>query len=490
MNYEEQKSFLKRQRWRLVPSVAGCAVLLALAMAGPQTIAESVLAAVLALALAWATYYLPQYLGLDADPWRRLYWLSRARWVALFLFAIASFQAGAKFALAATVLAALLHLSVLRILLNLKRQDLRDPIPVRLTVLALLYAVSDFVLLWLAHRGRVSPLFLSELLLCFVFFFAVVVRPRLAVLAAIFGAAAACLAFFVTASAAAEVHRVTDTVNALGSVGAVEIGDLVSVMTTVAVFLWTTGTIYLLIKANQHNLANYDDLLENLQQFLGESREAIVNILLMSVPTLAENWRRAQPQGQEAVATWYSANARLYLLANCQHHLLYRHMMYTFSLLNIGRGRVLDYGGGNGDFSRALARRGFETTYLDVPGDAARYVKWRAEKEGLPLKVVLDKNALDGPYDVIFCLDVVEHLVDLPPVFEHFRKLLKPGGKLLATYYNGITSSAPMHIDPGYDAKDFLLSHGFRDVKSTVVSLFSPELMQKNHFMILEKEGA
>ncbi|MGH2361923.1 MAG: class I SAM-dependent methyltransferase, partial [bacterium] len=156
----------------------------------------------------------------------------------------------------------------------------------------------------------------------------------------------------------------------------------------------------------------------------------------------------------------------------------------------IGRGRVLDFGGGNGDFSRALARRGVDVTYLDVSGDAAEYLRWRAAREGLAVKVVHDANALEGPYDVVFCLDVVEHLADLPPVFERFKQLLRPGGRLLATYYNGPTSSAPMHIDPGYDAKCFLLEHGFRDIKSSIVSLFSPELMRKNHFMILEKEAS
>jgi hypothetical protein len=81
-------------------------------------------------------------------------------------------------------------------------------------------------------------------------------------------------------------------------------------------------------------------------------------------------------------------------------------------------------------------------------------------------------------------------LAHLPPVFERFKQLLRPGGRLLATYYNGPTSSAPMHIDPGYDAKHFLLAHGFRDIKSSIVGLLSPELMRKNHFMILEKEAS
>jgi 2-polyprenyl-3-methyl-5-hydroxy-6-metoxy-1,4-benzoquinol methylase len=469
MNYDQQASFLRRQRWWILPAAGGCLLFLMLAARQPQSATVKVFAALLSLALAWAAYYLPNYLGMDADPWRRLFWLSRARWFALLFLAIVALLAGAKLVLIAVAVAALLHLSLLRILLKLERQDLARPIRARIIVLAAVYGASDLALIWLALRGGASPLLLSELLLCFAFFLAVFLRPRAVAPSLLFGLLTAAVAYLVSAAAAADTDRVA---------------------IACAVFLWATGATYLLARANRQNLSNYNDLLENLQTFTGETRESILSILLESVPTLAANWRRAQPQGQEAVAAWYSNNARLYLLANCQHHLLYRHIMYTLGLLREARGRVLDFGGGNGDFSRALARRGFDTTYLDVPGDAARYVKWRAEREGLPLKVVLDWNAPEGPFDVIFCLDVVEHLVDLPAVFERFHRLLRPGGKLLATYYNGPTSSAPMHIDPGYDAKDYLIRHGFRDIKSKVVNLLSPELMHKACLMILEREGS
>jgi SAM-dependent methyltransferase len=466
MNYEIQASYLNRQRLQFLPAAGASALLLIEALRETQPIGEKILSALLACGLLWAAYYLPNYVGLDAHPWRRSYWLSRARWVALLLLALVSLLAAAWIALAAVILAALLHFSLLRTLLKMETPDQRAPISPKLMALTVVYALSDAVLFWLAHRGNASPLLLSEMLLFFIFLFAVSLRPRSLLLPILLGLIAGVLSYFLTASSAVDFARA---------------------LITTAVLVWTVGATYLLAKANQHNLANYDDLLENLQAFLGESREAIVGILLDSVGMLARNWDHAHPQGQEAVAAWYSANARLYLLANCQHHLLYRHIKYTLGLLNVARGRVLDFGGGNGDFSRALARHGVDTTYLDVPGDAARYVKWRAEREGLPLKVVLDRNALEGPYDVIFCLDVVEHLVDLPPIFEQFRQLLRPGGKLIATYYDGPTSSAPMHIDPGYDAKAFLLSHGFRDVKSTDVNFLSPELMQKPHLMFLER---
>ncbi len=72
MDYEKQRNFLRRQRLRLFPVAAGCAPILALAARMPQPSVEGILAAVLSLGQLWAAYYLPNYLGMDADPWRRL----------------------------------------------------------------------------------------------------------------------------------------------------------------------------------------------------------------------------------------------------------------------------------------------------------------------------------------------------------------------------------------------------------------------------------
>jgi hypothetical protein len=58
---------------------------------------------------------------------------------------------------------------------------------------------------------------------------------------------------------------------------------------TLAVFVWTAGTIYLYVRAVQHNAANYEDLLENLQAFLGKSRESVLGVLHNAVTTLADN---------------------------------------------------------------------------------------------------------------------------------------------------------------------------------------------------------
>ncbi len=469
MDYAKQRAFLARQRRRLFPAVAACGLLLTLTLVDREPLWSRVLAGGLAIGLLWAAYYLPNYLGLDAATIRRPRWAAKARWFLLFLTLAIVVAARAKYAITAVLAAGALHLALLRILRKPLSPDLRDADPPRLRALAFTYAATDFALLWLARRGGTPDILLAELVVAFAFLAIVLLRPSAAIVQIFSGVAvAALLALFIVSPE----RRAAST------------------LACAAVFLWTAGVARLVSEAVEQNRENFEDLVQNLQEFCKESRETVVRMMAESVARLAEDWHRSRPQGQAAVSAWYSRNARLYLYANCQHHLLYKHIAYTLGLLRLAHGLVLDFGGGNGNFSRALARRGVDITYLDVPGESADYLRWRAAREHLPLKIAYELDTLTGPYDVVYCLDVIEHLVDLPPVFAKWKELLRSGGRLVATYYNGPNSTAPMHIDPGYDARDFLLRHGFRDVKPAVVGLFSPELMRKSHFMILEKEGS
>ncbi len=469
MDYDKQRAFLVRQRWRLVPAAAACGLLVGLAARSPVSLGARLAAGALALGLLWTAHYLPNYLGLDAAAVRRPRWVARARWFVLLLAGLVVAAAQAWLALALVAAGAALHRALVGTLRKPPSVDLRAADPPRFAALAAAYAAADGLVLWTARHGGVADLLLAELLMAFAFLALVLSRPRLLLPQLLVGAVVAGL---------------------LGRLLAPMAASAPSLAACTAVFLWTTGVAHLYAKAVQQNRENFDALVENLQAFCREPRETVVQNLAESPARLAESWRRENPQGQEEVTAWYSRCARLYLYNNCQHHLLYKHIVYTLGLLRLARGRVLDFGGGPGNFSRALARQGRDTTYLDVPGDSANYLRWRAEGERLPLKIVHELDQLEGPYDVVYALDVVEHLVDLPPVFARWRELLRAGGRLVATYYNGPNSSAPMHIDPGYDARAYLLAHGFRDVKPTLVGLFSPELMHKKHFLILERQDS
>jgi len=462
VDYVEQRAFLTRQRKGWLPATFACGLLLLAVGRAQEPLPMQIAAGALALGLLWSAYYLPNYLCLTPSPRRRLRWLARARWFLLLLVGLVALLAQAWLLVALLPLAALLHL-----LLGRRLQTALPPDPLaakghHAVGLAAAYALVDLLLLTGATRGRTPEVLLVELLLGFTFLATVLLRLGSSSAKVLLGLGAAGVSFLLAPDP----------------------------MMVAAVFLWVSASAHLLSKADEQNHRNYQALVERLEAFTQEPRDQIIQLLSDSTRRLAEDWNRTQPQGAAEVATWYSRNARYYLYDIAQHHLLYTHILYTLGLLRLARGRVLDFGGGNGDFSCAAAGAGTETTYLDVPGQSADFVRWRAQQEELPLAVVHQLDELCGPFDVIYALDVLEHLADTKPVLARWQELLRPGGTLVLTYYVGPASSAPMHINPGYDVRDYLLQLGFLDIKGKHVGLFSPELMRKKQFLILEKVWA
>src|SRR5437879_8542074 len=57
MDYEEQRTFLKRQRWRLLPAGLGCGALLVQTVRGRAPLWARIAGGLLAFGLLWAAYY-------------------------------------------------------------------------------------------------------------------------------------------------------------------------------------------------------------------------------------------------------------------------------------------------------------------------------------------------------------------------------------------------------------------------------------------------
>lgn len=86
--------------------------------------------------------------------------------------------------------------------------------------------------------------------------------------------------------------------------------------------------------------------------------------------------------------------------------------------------RILEIGAGTGEQARALCRRGFVVTAVDVP--TSEYGRDRVFE-------VLDYDGKRLPFpgasfDVVFSSNVLEHLEDLPAMLAEMRRVLKPGG--------------------------------------------------------------
>jgi len=97
--------------------------------------------------------------------------------------------------------------------------------------------------------------------------------------------------------------------------------------------------------------------------------------------------------------------------------------------------RVLDFGGGNGILTPTLARRYREVVCADLRTEMADELR-RAEQLANVTTLAGDiaSFALPGDsFDTIVAADVLEHIVDLPPLIAEFRRILKPGGELLVS---------------------------------------------------------
>lgn len=96
--------------------------------------------------------------------------------------------------------------------------------------------------------------------------------------------------------------------------------------------------------------------------------------------------------------------------------------------------RVLDLGCGEGEIAARLAARGCEVTGVErrggftPPGPAGVRMVEADLEAGLP--------EVGGPFDVVLCADILEHLREPGRLLEAVRAVLAPGGRLVASLPN------------------------------------------------------
>jgi SAM-dependent methyltransferase len=96
-----------------------------------------------------------------------------------------------------------------------------------------------------------------------------------------------------------------------------------------------------------------------------------------------------------------------------------------------GRRRVLDVGSGKGELAAVLARAGHEVTAIDV--------KQPAERAAAPGVTWHETGLLDfeaAPFDALLFVTSLHHITPLAEAVEHARRLLVPGGLLIAEEFS------------------------------------------------------
>jgi ubiquinone/menaquinone biosynthesis C-methylase UbiE len=122
-----------------------------------------------------------------------------------------------------------------------------------------------------------------------------------------------------------------------------------------------------------------------------------------------------------------------------------------------GRPRVLDLGCGDGRITGALAAAGAEVTGVDP--SAVALERARSAHPDLPFASTAQGGLLpfeDGSFDVLVCINVLEHVADTQRFMSEARRVLAPGGRIaiavpfhgrLAGAWSALTSFERVH-DP------------------------------------------
>ncbi|MFZ5467371.1 MAG: bifunctional 2-polyprenyl-6-hydroxyphenol methylase/3-demethylubiquinol 3-O-methyltransferase UbiG [Pseudomonadota bacterium] len=103
--------------------------------------------------------------------------------------------------------------------------------------------------------------------------------------------------------------------------------------------------------------------------------------------------------------------------------------------------RVLDVGCGGGILTEALAREGAEATGVDLAASSLATARLHAESQGLAIQYRLmpvEELAAAEPesFDVVTCMEMLEHVPDPAAIVQACAALVKPGGWLFLSTLN------------------------------------------------------
>ena len=111
---------------------------------------------------------------------------------------------------------------------------------------------------------------------------------------------------------------------------------------------------------------------------------------------------------------------------------------------------VLDVGCGGGVLSEPLARMGGKVTGIDVTEDVVKVAKLHAQESGLDITYqhTSAETLVEAgkKYDVVICLEVIEHVPDPQALVDTLSQLVKPDGILFISTINRTYKSYALAI--------------------------------------------
>jgi 2-polyprenyl-6-hydroxyphenyl methylase/3-demethylubiquinone-9 3-methyltransferase len=136
-------------------------------------------------------------------------------------------------------------------------------------------------------------------------------------------------------------------------------------------------------------------------------------------------------------STWWDPNGP----SRALHDLNPVRCEYVARQAELSAARVLDVGCGGGLLAEAMALRGARVTAIDLSPEVLTVARLHALESGVAVdyrEISAEALAEAEPaaYDVVTCMEMLEHVPDPESVLHACARLLKPGGVLVASTIN------------------------------------------------------
>jgi 2-polyprenyl-6-hydroxyphenyl methylase/3-demethylubiquinone-9 3-methyltransferase len=152
----------------------------------------------------------------------------------------------------------------------------------------------------------------------------------------------------------------------------------------------------------------------------------------------ASNVDSAEIRKFEALAArWWDPNSEFRPL----HEINPLRVNYISQKLNLAGKRVLDIGCGGGILAEAMAHHGAEVTAIDMAEASLSVAKLHQLESGVDIDyrfISAEKLAEEQPghYDLVTCLEMLEHVPDPARIVQACHTLTRPGGQVFFSTIN------------------------------------------------------